>query len=67
MQFNLKFSMDNDAFDATYEGAADGDEISQILLRLSERFTGDRVFVGNGGSLRDTNGNSVGHWDVVAD
>lgn len=61
MQFNLKIKMDNDAFEPF-----PGDEVRLILEKLSSNLVfGLRV--GDGAPLRDSNGGTVGSWEVAAD
>ena len=55
MEFNLRFNMDNAAFSDYPEG-----EISSILRKVI-----NKVNDGNeDGQIRDTNGNTVGEWDI---
>jgi len=59
--FNLSIEMDSDAF-AQYGGA----EVQRILAKASEQV---QYGAGEGdtGTLRDSNGNTVGTWEIVDD
>lgn len=61
MKFKLEISMDNDAF----ANGDNGREVGHILLNLSERLETKELSAGDTGSLKDTNGNSVGTWKVT--
>ncbi len=53
--FKLYFNMDNSAFDECADI-----EVCRIL-----RLIADRIEAGsNGGSIKDINGNTIGHYDV---
>lgn len=55
MKFKLEFDTDNAAFDGFPE-----EEIGEILVVLADSV---RLASGaTGGTIRDANGNSIGHW-----
>ena len=54
MQLNIKIEMDNSAFQDNE------DELKNIFIGIEEA-----VFLGvGGGSVRDSNGNKVGFWEI---
>ncbi len=42
-------------------------ELSRILSKLCERLLRDSIEVGAGGSLVDSNGTTVGTWEVTSE
>lgn len=57
----IKFDMDNDAFDFVTGRLAVG-ELDRIFQRIS-----DSVWEGNTeGRIRDSNGNTVGRWEITS-
>jgi hypothetical protein len=68
MKFTIDFDMTGSAFDH-YTGSdsgRDATEAALILRALSERINCLDVLTDqNGGTLRDSNGNSIGSWDVT--
>jgi hypothetical protein len=68
MRFTLQLDMSGSAFDH-YTGSdsgRDATEVALILRALSERINClDVLTEQNGGTLRDSNGNSVGSWNVT--
>lgn len=61
MDFNLSINMDNAAF-LDNEGGAAG-ELANILHAMTDRILDGADF----GFVRDTNGNTVGSFEIVAD
>lgn len=73
MNFTIDFDMNNDAFllapsfDSHAEDVRDATEVAAILRRLADMLDDAAVLTDqNGGTLRDSNGNSVGSWGVSA-
>lgn len=67
MRFTLDFDMDNAAFDTSENTVANVAEVTRILRKLAALLDGADVLTDqNGGTLRDSNGNSVGSWGVSA-
>jgi hypothetical protein len=62
MQFIMKVNMNNAAFEES-----SGDEVCRILDKVSIFVEGSDLSVGDGYSVYDINGNTVGRWDIVAD
>jgi hypothetical protein len=59
MRFQLSISMDNDAFREDT-----GPETARIMRALAERVEHSTLTAGDSGTVRDTNGNTVGQWSV---
>lgn len=73
MEFKLSITMDNAAFFAMpldveeTECPVRGPEVARILRQLALRVERDTNFEpGEGASLQDSNGNTVGEWSVHA-
>lgn len=57
---HINFELDNDAFTNTLDGG-DVAELDRIFQRIS-----DSVWEGNTeGRIRDSNGNTVGRWEIM--
>jgi hypothetical protein len=56
--FSLKIATDNSAFEHPPT------EIARILTKLAEKLNSREImpYPGDGGTLRDLNGNTVGSW-----
>ncbi len=72
MRFTLSIDCDNAAFEADNETSTFmPGELARILQKLADGFkddaerTGIPCAVGEGGDLRDINGNRVGKWGVT--
>jgi hypothetical protein len=64
MKMTVSFDLDNDAFEYMNFGQAGGDvaELDRIFGRIS-----DSVWEGNTeGRIRDSNGNTVGRWEIMS-
>jgi len=61
MQFNMKFSMDNAAFDDGADGATEMTRILRVTATRIEKFGID--YEGQG--ILDINGNRVGQWEIT--
>lgn len=57
MKINIEINMDNAAFE-------DEGEVKRIIGGMVQKMD-DIVRAGDGGKLRDSNGNVVGQWDVT--
>ena len=62
MKFKLEIEIGNDAM-------LDYDDLSQALIGMARKFDsryreGREVVPGVNASVRDTNGNTVGHWNI---
>ena len=67
MNFTIDFDMDNAAFDTSENAVGNVTEVTRILRKLAALLDNVDVLTDqNGGTLRDTNGNSVGSWSVSA-
>jgi hypothetical protein len=61
MTFHINIEMDNAAF-----GEGDnGYEVARILNEIAKSVNGVNLYDGDGGQVRDINGNKVGAWEVV--
>jgi hypothetical protein len=59
-KITISFDLDNDAFTNTLDGGYVA-ELDRIFQRIS-----DAVWEGNQeGRIRDTNGNTVGRWEIA--
>ena len=66
MRFIIDFDMTNAAFDTSENAVCNVPEVTRILRKLAARLDSVDVLMDqNGGTLRDSNGNSVGSWDVT--
>lgn len=64
MMFQLSFSMNNAAFQ---EEDMRHIEVSALLSTLAETIEYNGIHDQSYGSLRDTNGNTIGKWEVTSD
>jgi len=55
MEFKLQFNMDNAAFEED-----DAGEVGKILEKVADDFISGLV----SGGVRDSNGNTVGTWEI---
>ncbi|MDQ3159305.1 MAG: hypothetical protein M3P98_04205 [bacterium] len=60
MKFKLEIKMDNAAFEGF-----NGNQLAYILERLARKLDGYDFADGEGSTLLDTNGNTVGGWEVT--
>jgi hypothetical protein len=58
MRFKIEIEMDNAAFEHR------GNEVARILGELSNLIEDDDLNPNDGGTVRDSNGNTVGSWIV---
>lgn len=67
MQFSLQLGMTNDAFQSYENDICDATEVASILRTLADRLDDANVISAyiSAGTLRDSNGNSVGSWEVT--
>lgn len=64
MELKLKMNMDNAAFaDGVF---CNGEEVARLLIKLANSLDCADLYNGDGGSLQDRNGNTVGTWEVIA-
>ena len=61
MTFTLEIEMNNAAFDHA------GAELASIMRKLADRIADRQAFGFEDGYLRDSNGNTCGHWTIEKD
>ena len=67
MNFTIDFDMTNAAFDTSENTVGNVEEVTRILRKLAALLDNvDILMDQNGGTLHDSNGNSVGSWGVSA-
>lgn len=74
MKFKLVFSMDNDSFSpglgdpfSTTEHVCASEIVSVIqnsVIKTLEEYGEDGVEEGTAYKIRDSNGNTIGHWEI---
>lgn len=66
MQFTLDLDMSNDAFQSYENDIRDATEVAAILRTLADRLDDANILAAyiSAGTLRDSNGNPVGAWEV---
>ena len=65
MRFTLDIDMSNAAFERYADDARDASEVAAILRKLADRLDDVSVTEQSTGTLRDSNGNTVGDWTVT--
>jgi hypothetical protein len=67
MRFTIDFDMTGSAFDSYADDERDASEVAAILRRLANTLDLDVVILTDKstGTLRDSNGNTVGDWTVT--
>ena len=60
VKLKIEIEMDNAAFED-----GNGYEVARILNQLREDIDTPDLYEGDGGTLRDINGNKVGFWKVT--
>jgi hypothetical protein len=66
MKFKLEFDLDNAAFDFGHGvDGRDGSEVAKVLYNTHREVQHAALSEGDGGKIRDVNGNQIGKWEVA--
>ncbi len=66
MKFKLEIEMDNAAFEDGHDEL--GQILSDVSVTIHRQFFAEAIdpIHGDAGNVRDSNGNTVGRWEIVA-
>jgi hypothetical protein len=70
MKFTLEIDLDNDAFRSSehlMDHERDGSQIARALRGIASNLEAKRFVseISRGDNVRDVNGNTCGHWQIV--